>query len=316
MSQSVANKVFDEMRRGGATRRELLAAGVTGIHESGFRNLNYGDRDSEGWRQERKMYYSNPTNVRAAARRFLNEAKEFRGKPMSIGQLAQAVQQSGDSQGFEGLTPQAKKLLRIWGGAGGGGGGGADGGGRTVTTPAKTEFDMKGATVEALLQHRNPLQAIAAARTSGRFDVTTPAKTTHLPARDGGSRGGGSVKVSPSANRAGVGISRTTMSFVETVAGEFGSTLTIGTGTRHSRMTTSGNVSDHWDGHGADIPAAGKRLTRMGQAALIAAGMSPAKARKQRGGAYTLTRGGKRIQIIFNSNVGGNHYDHLHVGVR
>jgi hypothetical protein len=41
-----------------------------------------------------------------------------------------------------------------------------------------------------------------------------------------------------------------------------GEPLTIGTGSRHSRMTTSGNVSDHWGGNAADIPATGRNLIR------------------------------------------------------
>jgi hypothetical protein len=40
--------------------------------------------------------------------------------------------------------------------------------------------------------------------------------------------------------------------------------------------------------------------------------MSPKEARKQRGGLFNI--GG--YQIIFNTNEGGNHYNHLHVGIR
>jgi hypothetical protein len=65
-------------------------------------------------------------------------------------------------------------------------------------------------------------------------------------------------------------------------------------------------VSDHWGGNAADIPASGRNLIRIGRAALIAAGMSPAQARKAKGGIYNV-RGG---QIIFNTT---DHYDHLHV---
>jgi hypothetical protein len=94
---------------------------------------------------------------------------------------------------------------------------------------------------------------------------------------------------------------------VSAVAG--GETLTIGTGTNHKLMTVNGNPSDHPGGWAADIPARGKHLIRLGQAALIAAGMNPRKARKQTGGLYNI----RGHQIIFNTHEGGDHTDHLHV---
>jgi hypothetical protein len=124
--------------------------------------------------------------------------------------------------------------------------------------------------------------------------------------------GVGKVIIAPNANRAGVNLSKPLLSFVRRVAGIYGEPLTIGTGSNHSQYTVSGNVSNHWDGNGADIPAAGADLVRRGQAALIAAGMPAEKARKQRGGSYRV--GG--FQIIFNTNSAdvGDHTDHLHVG--
>jgi hypothetical protein len=53
-------------------------------------------------------------------------------------------------------------------------------------------------------------------------------------------------------------------------------------------------------------PGDGTQPDPLGRAALIAAGMSPAQARKAKGGIYNV-RGG---QIIFNAT---DHYDHLHV---
>jgi len=79
-------------------------------------------------------------------------------------------------------------------------------------------------------------------------------------------------------------------------------------------MTTNGTVSQHWVGEAADIPARGEDLVRLGQAALIAAGANPKWARKQRAGLYNIH--GK--QIIFGTNdpkLGGDHTDHLHIGI-
>jgi hypothetical protein len=123
----------------------------------------------------------------------------------------------------------------------------------------------------------------------------------------------GKIIVAPNANREGVGLSRQITRFVERIAGIYGKPLTIGTGTNHNQFVAGTHrESAHWRGNGADIPAAGKTLTRLGQDALIAAGMPAREARKQTGGLFNIGR----YQVIFNSNEGGNHYDHLHVGLR
>jgi hypothetical protein len=96
----------------------------------------------------------------------------------------------------------------------------------------------------------------------------------------------------------------------------FGKPLTVGTTTNHSKYTVNGNVSDHYSGNAADVPATGQALIRMGQAALQALGMSPSEARRQTGGLFNLNKGGKRYQVIFNTQQGGDHTNHLHIGVR
>lgn len=136
----------------------------------------------------------------------------------------------------------------------------------------------------------------------------------------GGGGGGGSfpatgdlgkVTVASGADRPGVRTSPAVVNFGRRVAGLLGSPITLGTGTNHSRLTVNGNVSQHWSGNAGDFPMFGRRLIRAGQAALIAAGMSPRKARQQTGGLYNV--GG--AQIIFNTQAGGDHTDHLHIGV-
>jgi hypothetical protein len=84
--------------------------------------------------------------------------------------------------------------------------------------------------------------------------------------------------------------------------------------TTHSLTTTSGRPSAHGAGNAADIPATGKELRELGYLALRAAGMSEKRARaaQRRGGLYNV--GG--YQIIFATQIGGNHDDHLHVGIK
>jgi hypothetical protein len=104
------------------------------------------------------------------------------------------------------------------------------------------------------------------------------------------------------------------LSFVGSIAQGYGKPLAVWDNTTHSRTTVNGNESAHYRGNAADIPARGAQLKRLGYIALVKAGMNPAAARSasRKGGLFNV--GG--YQVIFATNVGGNHYDHVHVGIR
>jgi hypothetical protein len=120
------------------------------------------------------------------------------------------------------------------------------------------------------------------------------------------------VNLAKGADRAGAQTSDAVLQIVGTIGARLGRRLTISTGTNHNEFVVGTHrESAHWTGNAADISASGARLTRMGRAALIAAGMDPREARKVKGGLFNI--GG--YQIIFNSNIGGNHFNHLHVGI-
>lgn len=79
----------------------------------------------------------------------------------------------------------------------------------------------------------------------------------------------------------------------------------------HSLTTVDGNLSDHGDGAAADIPARGAELRRLGYLALLEAGMSKKEALKaaRKGGLYNVNG----WQVIFATQIGGDHSDHVHV---
>lgn len=111
-----AKTVLRTGQRMGASRKEKLAAIETGLVESyGFKNLKGGDADSAGWRQERRQYYPNPTNVKAGAKNFFDEAKEDPAIPggggETPGQLAQTVQASDYPERYDERAAEAKSLL-------------------------------------------------------------------------------------------------------------------------------------------------------------------------------------------------------------
>lgn len=123
----------------------------------------------------------------------------------------------------------------------------------------------------------------------------------------------GSLVYAPGAGRRG---NHTVDLFGRALAAKAGEPLTVGTSTRHSYLTTSGRVSDHVSGNALDIRADGKRLTRLGREAMEMFGQRP-----DNGGLHTFywkapNGANYRIQIIYNTYAGGNHYTHLHLGVR
>lgn len=129
----------------------------------------------------------------------------------------------------------------------------------------------------------------------------------------------GKVIVAPGANRKGVGLQRGIMDFVARTAGIARMPIKIGTGTNHNQYVINTNrESDHWRGNAADIPATGARGDRIATAALIAAGVPRRRAQKlaRAGGVWNFNRGGYRYQILWKTNEGGNHFNHVHVGAR
>jgi hypothetical protein len=89
---------------------------------------------------------------------------------------------------------------------------------------------------------------------------------------------------------------------------------------KRSRMNTStGGVSDHWDkntnSYAYDLSNGSQPTPQMDQsAAQIAAQLGV----KWNGGPLEITKvvNGYRVQVLYRTNTGGNHFDHIHVGVR
>ena len=127
------------------------------------------------------------------------------------------------------------------------------------------------------------------------------------------------------ANREGVALTPQFTAFAAQVAALLPRPLVLTTGTNHREFTSSGNVSDHWAGNGGDFAAArngfpvtgGGYGDQIAAAALVAAGASPTDAAQMAaaGGAFTLTDATLRVQVIWKSLVGGNHFNHVHIGV-
>lgn len=131
----------------------------------------------------------------------------------------------------------------------------------------------------------------------------------------------GKVTIGPNANRPGVSIQPKVTNFVAKIAALVGTPINIGTGTNHNQYVAGGgSQSWHWTGEAADVPVPidSKRGDTIAAAALILAGMSPNQARSeaQKGGVWNLSKGNRRYQILWKTMVGGNHHNHVHIGVK
>lgn len=116
--QHIIRSIIKVGRRRGMPRQAILAALETGSVESHFHNLSGGDADSQGWRQERASIYKNPRNLHASINRWYDEwSHDAKGKGLSTGQQAQAVQQSAFPGRYDQKRGTAERLLRRYGGS-------------------------------------------------------------------------------------------------------------------------------------------------------------------------------------------------------
>jgi hypothetical protein len=154
--------------------------------------------------------------------------------------------------------------------------------------------------------------------------ITPPVATAGIPGSAGCSAAStqktipGRVQLAAQANRPGAGLHPQVMGLIGQTAGIVGHPLTVATGTNHSESTVDGNESDHWTGDAADIdvPTDSPQGNQIATAALEAAGLAPAdaQAKASQGGLYSMQKGRERIQVIWKTDEGGNHHDHVHIG--
>jgi hypothetical protein len=229
---------------------------------------------------------------------------------------------------------------------------------KTVTTviPGTPASDNRRDVLAQYLLNRHSPNALLAAAASVKFTpavpdkkvtqkITLPAGTpanpspSSSPARPSAAKPGkvqgqktGKVVLAGSADRSGVSTRKPILGFLRQIAGASGREVVVTTGTNHSQMTTSGNVSDHWAGNAADLGMNGdarqsRAVDRKGT--LVAAhaiqeatalqgkrmSFEQAYAMAHAGGIHNFDTPKGRIQIIWRTDQGGNHWNHVHVGL-
>lgn len=174
---------------------------------------------------------------------------------------------------------------------------------------ARADFLLNGNfSLGALLKYKeglNSLKDVPAETHASGLQVT---RSPGSPTKYGDSAASGKGEFSTTGANPGR-LQPAIVKFAREVSAVYGRPLSGDSGATHSKYTVNGNVSDHFSGHATDIPATGHALIRMGQAALIAAGMPRAKALRQTGGLFNVNG----HQVIFNTHEGGDHTNHLHI---
>jgi len=119
-SFAVARLAYNTARSMGVGGKILLALMEAGLVESGMRNLNYGDRDSVGFLQQRPSQgWPSPMNIPIATRSFVRAALRLGPWRGSAGRLAQAVQRSAFPARYDARQGDAIHILRNLGWRGG-----------------------------------------------------------------------------------------------------------------------------------------------------------------------------------------------------
>jgi hypothetical protein len=135
----------------------------------------------------------------------------------------------------------------------------------------------------------------------------------------------GKVTIAPGANKPGQPIKQLVLEYVARMAGIYGKTIVVTTGTNHSYYTVDGNVSDHATGNATDLGMIANGGTddspigdKIATACLMVAGVPDGQAASMAnaGGLWTLHHNHMRIQCIWKTYEGGNHHNHVHVGVQ
>lgn len=115
-SGNVIRLALAQARRMAASFKVALALIEAGIVESGLRNLNYGDRDSLGFLQQRPSQgWLHPMNISYAAWDFLRRAIPIQGRYGTAGMLAQAVQRSAFPARYDQQQARALGILHAYG---------------------------------------------------------------------------------------------------------------------------------------------------------------------------------------------------------
>ncbi len=165
-------------------RKAINTAIAVGYTESRYRNLPGGDRDSQGWRQERAMYYPNPRDLDASVKRFYDEYRADASRGADLGTRAQQVQQSGTPHVWDSLAPMANRIRKEFSGKAGGQKFSPKRAGATKTIPGVDNSDLRKQLKLNYLAERGKPGGLLELASGLKQAVDTPAR--QVPVKNGG----------------------------------------------------------------------------------------------------------------------------------
>jgi hypothetical protein len=114
-SGNVVRLALAQAKRMHASPKVTLALIEAGLVESNLRNLDYGDRDSLGYLQQRPSQgWRCPRNITCATWDFLRRAIPLEDQYPTAGRLAQAVQRSAYPLRYDQAEGRALKVIRSY----------------------------------------------------------------------------------------------------------------------------------------------------------------------------------------------------------
>lgn len=309
----VRDAFLRESARKGASPKKVKALLEAGLVEANLGNPNYGDRDSIGSLQERSHYGSakRRLNPVLAARRFLTEAEQLDRPQYSAGELAQAVQRSAFPDRYDKRGKDAEALLA-------GGAVKKSAAAKARPIPGVDRSADRQALVSSYFANSHDKGALIGLAMGLRNAKDTPARTVKATAAGGApSPTASAAGLTPRGRYAGTGGPMNAL-FNE-IAKPLG--LKATSRKRFNTNPASGSRSDHdhgnKDAYAIDMSDGSKPTPAMDEAAYRFAKRLGVKGYKK--GAplvQTVSRDGIRYQLLYRTNTGGNHFNHLHVGAK
>jgi hypothetical protein len=321
--KSIVQAILQESRKikDPVARRKFKRAAVqTGLVESNLRNLNHGDADSQGWRQERASLYPNPTNVKASVRRFREEFEQHYDPGERASDVAGQVQRPAAQYlgRYQERAGEAKSILREFGG--GGGGSSPAPGYRTdpqrVSLPGVDNSGLRQGALQQYVLDRGKPDSLLTLGSTLRGARDQPSSSFNV---------GSFYKGQPREQQKQRGGAKSAESLGDEI-GRYASKLGLSPGSRdrdpaHNAAVGGSSDSDHIEAasgykgrEGVDIPTtAAQGGWGQYQKVVGKLGIPLDKGGFSQG---TITRGGKkfRVQVIFGD--AHKHGDHIHVGFR
>jgi hypothetical protein len=300
-----------------ARRKFKRAAVQTGLVESNLRNLNHGDADSQGWRQERASLYPNPTNVKASVQRFREEFLQHYDPGERASDVAGQVQRpAAEYLGrYQERAGEATSILKGFGG----GGSSPQGGYRTdpqrVSLPGVDNSALRQSALQQYVLDRGKPDSLLTLGSSLSVAQDQPSSSFNV---------GSFYKGQPRQRQPG-GKAKTAEGLGDEIS-RYAGKLGLSAGSRdrdpaHNAAVGGSADSDHIEGgsgyrgrEGVDIPTtAAQGGWGQYQKVVGKLGIPLDKGGFSQG---TVTRGGKRfrVQVIFGD--ANDHGDHIHVGFR